>query len=210
MKYKVGDKVRIRKDLVVDKNYGGCYVNRFMEFMLGEECEIIAQYIGLGLSEAYYGVKGSRFYVTDEMIEEKIETKVEEKIETKVEEKIETQTNIITIGDIRRLLGVEVDEEFLVDEQFFRINSKLEKYSFEGWTSRGIDYILGKTIEKIPKETEVDKFLRENNLKRNEEFLITKSDYVYRISDKDEIEFNRKWESSNFTIMDLEVKKENI
>jgi len=190
MKYNVGDKVRIRKDLVFNRHYGSCIVTKSMKFMLGEEYEIVAQYYHIAIP-TYYLLKEVNFYVTDEMIEEKIET----------------QTNIITIGDIRRLLGVEVDEEFLVDEQFFRINSKLEKYSFEGWTSRGIDYILGKTIEKIPKETEVDKFLRENNLKRNEEFLITKSDYVYRISDKDEIEFNRKWESSNFTIMDLKVKK---
>ena len=191
MKYKVGDKVRIRKDLVFNKYYGKCILLNSMEFMLGGEYEIVAACCKSSIPAMYYELKEVNFYVTDEMIEEKIET----------------QTNIITIGDIRRLLGVEVDEEFLVDEQFFRINSKLEKYSFEGWTSRGIDYILGKTIEKIPKETEVDKFLRENNLKRNEEFLITKSDYVYRISDKDEIEFNRKWESSNFTIMDLKVKK---
>ena len=61
MKYKVGDKVRVRKDLVVDNYYGGvCYVE-YMDGFKGRECVItdmdaIAYQIG-------------DFWWTDEMLE---------------------------------------------------------------------------------------------------------------------------------------------
>ena len=61
MKYKVGDKVRVRKDLVVDNYYGGvCYVE-YMDGFKGKECVItdmdgIAYQIG-------------DFWWTDEMLE---------------------------------------------------------------------------------------------------------------------------------------------
>lgn len=61
MKYKIGDKVRVRKDLVVDNYYGGvCYVEYMDEFK-GKECVItdmdgIAYQIG-------------DFWWTDEMLE---------------------------------------------------------------------------------------------------------------------------------------------
>ena len=61
MKYKIGDKVRVRKDLVVDNYYGGvCYVE-YMDGFKGKECVItdmdgIAYQIG-------------DFWWTDEMLE---------------------------------------------------------------------------------------------------------------------------------------------
>ena len=61
MKYKIGDKVRVRKDLVVDNYYGGVRYVEYMDGFKGKECVItdmdgIAYQIG-------------DFWWTDEMLE---------------------------------------------------------------------------------------------------------------------------------------------
>lgn len=40
MKYKVGDKVRVREDLPIDKMYDGCYVTPSMAVFLGKTVTI--------------------------------------------------------------------------------------------------------------------------------------------------------------------------
>ena len=63
MKYKVGDKVRIRKDLVPDTYYGGvCYVD-YMDGFKGKEC-IITDMDGIS-----YQMDNFNFWWTDEMLE---------------------------------------------------------------------------------------------------------------------------------------------
>ena len=63
MKYKVGDKVRIRKDLVPDTYYGGvCYVDYMDEFK-DKECVIT------NMDAISYKINSSGFWWTDEMLE---------------------------------------------------------------------------------------------------------------------------------------------
>lgn len=63
MKYKVGDKVRIRKDLVPDTYYGGvCYVD-YMDGFKGKEC-VITDMDGIS-----YQMDNFNFWWTDEMLE---------------------------------------------------------------------------------------------------------------------------------------------
>ena len=63
MKYKVGDKVRVRKDLVVDNYYGGvCYVE-YMDGFKGKEC-VITDMDGIS-----YQMDNFNFWWTDEMLE---------------------------------------------------------------------------------------------------------------------------------------------
>ena len=63
MKYKIGDKVRIRKDLVPDTYYGGvCYVD-YMDGFKGKEC-VITDMDGIS-----YQMDNFNFWWTDEMLE---------------------------------------------------------------------------------------------------------------------------------------------
>ena len=61
MKFKVGDKVRVRKDLNIDKRYGFLYVT---DEMIKEKAVTIAY-----VYDGYYGIKEDVFMWTDEMFE---------------------------------------------------------------------------------------------------------------------------------------------
>ena len=63
MKYKIGDKVRVRKDLVPNSEYGGvCYVE-FMDKFKDKECVITK------VGNTSYRINNSEFWWTDEMFE---------------------------------------------------------------------------------------------------------------------------------------------
>ena len=63
MKYKVGDKVRVRKDLVLGDYYGGiCYTDGMNEFK-GKECVIT------DIDTISYQINDYGFWWTDEMLE---------------------------------------------------------------------------------------------------------------------------------------------
>ena len=63
MKYKIGDKVRVRKDLVPNSEYGGvCYVE-FMDKFKDKECVIT------NMDDTSYRINNSEFWWTDEMLE---------------------------------------------------------------------------------------------------------------------------------------------
>ena len=63
MKYKIGDKVRVRKDLVLDNVYGGvCYVDAMDEL---KDKEAIITKVG----NIAYQINNSEFWWTDEMLE---------------------------------------------------------------------------------------------------------------------------------------------
>ena len=63
MKYKIGDKVRVRKDLVPDSEYGGvCYVE-YMDKFKDKECVIT------NMDDTSYQINNSEFWWTDEMLE---------------------------------------------------------------------------------------------------------------------------------------------
>ena len=69
MKYKVGDKVRVRDDLVIDRIYG---VDRFVEGMKALRGSVVE--ISCTIGEWGYGIKGSVFCWTEEMFEGKVKS----------------------------------------------------------------------------------------------------------------------------------------
>ena len=66
MKFKVGDKVKVRKDLKTDRYYGGVRFDSDMRKMKGRTVTIIGAF-----DDDSYRVEGSIFYWTDEMFENK-------------------------------------------------------------------------------------------------------------------------------------------
>ena len=64
MKYKVGDKVRVRKDLESGKRYGGQVFIDEMKKFRGKVVEIVRVYNG------FYKIKGNEYSWTDEMLKE--------------------------------------------------------------------------------------------------------------------------------------------
>ena len=67
MKFKVGDRVRVRKDLEYDNFYGGVRVNDEMVNNKGKVLTII------GIDNRTYLVEGSTWFWTDEMFENKVD-----------------------------------------------------------------------------------------------------------------------------------------
>lgn len=68
MRYKIGDRVKVREDLIVGRKYGGvCFVEGMKE-LLGKVVEISGVF-----REKGYGVRGNLFGWTDEMFEGKVE-----------------------------------------------------------------------------------------------------------------------------------------
>jgi hypothetical protein len=91
MKYKIGDKVRVREDLEVGKFYNKCYFNSLMAKLKGKVVEI------KGVDSESYSIKEDTYYWTDEMFSGLAEE----------------PRNLIPL--IAKELGVEIGEEFKVD-----------------------------------------------------------------------------------------------
>lgn len=66
MRFKVGDKVRVREDLVVDEWYGSCYFVRSMEKFKGKEFTIKKVFDSV---KTYYLVGDECWEWTDKMLE---------------------------------------------------------------------------------------------------------------------------------------------
>lgn len=80
MEFKVGDKVRVREDLSIERRYGDFWVLKEMEELLGKEARIISTD---NLGECYtLDVDNGRWIWNDEMlrpIEDPLATKIEER-----------------------------------------------------------------------------------------------------------------------------------
>lgn len=63
MKYKIGDKVRVRKDLVINSEYGGIVYVECMDKFKDREC--IITYV----DDTSYHINDSKYWWTDEMLE---------------------------------------------------------------------------------------------------------------------------------------------
>lgn len=71
MKFKVGDKVRVREDLVVNKRYDGYLFSKFMEGYKGKIFTI------KDVDDDSYELREANYWWTDEMLEEAKEDKME-------------------------------------------------------------------------------------------------------------------------------------
>ena len=117
MKYKVGDKVRVRKDLVPGNEYGGvCYVE-YMDKFKGKECVIT------NMDDTSYRINNSEFWWTDEMLEPVNEAALLEYALEKLgitKEELENEMN-------------EDDEDMKKAKEIVRINKEADTYcdSFE-------------------------------------------------------------------------------
>ena len=101
-KYKIGDKVKIREDLVVGKNYGKhMFINDMVEFKGTEVIISRMDYYNEG-----YILGGRGFIWTDEMIEGLVEDKPKYKIRDKIEI---TQADCIDKGN-----GIKVGDEAII------------------------------------------------------------------------------------------------
>ena len=122
MKYKIGDKVRVRKDLVPDTYYGGvCYVD-YMDGFKGKEC-VITDMDGIS-----YQMDNFNFWWTDEMLEPVDDDKLLEYALEKLgmsKEELEYEMN-------------EDDEDMKKAKEIVRINKEADTYcdSFK-WECQG-------------------------------------------------------------------------
>ena len=122
MKYKIGDKVRVRKDLVADNYYGGvCYVD-YMDGFKGKEC-VITDMDGIS-----YQMDNFNFWWTDEMLEP-------------VNERTLLEYALEKLGMTKEELEDEMnkdEEDMKKAKEIARINKEADTYcdSFE-WECQG-------------------------------------------------------------------------
>lgn len=69
IKFKVGDKVRIKKDLVVGKDYGVINLQHYMKEDLGKESVVTGVYCRVNNRACTYKLSGSAYVWSEEMLE---------------------------------------------------------------------------------------------------------------------------------------------
>ena len=106
-KYNVGDKVKIREDLVVGKDYGGYYfVYSMSEFNKGKEVTI-TKILNSEEGKKVYKIEG--WYWTDEMIEGLVE-------EVKPNFKLEDEVELLSVDEYDKVFGLKIgDKGVIVD-----------------------------------------------------------------------------------------------
>ena len=123
MRYKIGDKVRVRKDLVPNSEYGGvCYVE-FMDKFKDKECVIT------NMDDTSYRINNSEFWWTDEMLEP-------------VDEGALLKYALEKLGmskeELENEMNEEDDEDMKKAKEIVRINKEADTYcdSFK-WECQG-------------------------------------------------------------------------
>lgn len=137
MKYKVGDKVKIRKDLEVGQAYGSCLFKREMKNLCGEIARIIEVHEHYG----DYCVASSSFYWTDEMFEDD-DTEVP-KMNKCVVIDVDGNKVVARCGDKEGVARCHPDDDF-----DFYIGAKIALERLEdaekpyGWLKEGMRYYV--------------------------------------------------------------------
>ncbi len=170
MKYKIGDKVRVKEDLKVGTVYGDYYFNKEMAKLKGKVVEIN----DLGCNS--YSIKEGRYSWTEEMFSGLAEPK-----------------NLIPL--IAKELGVEMGEEFKVSDRpyaFKFTDDRLVSIEDDGGTYNAnytfFELISGNEkiikLPKKPKLTEAERVILENLPKEYKYIKRSKYDlYVYDDAD---------------------------
>lgn len=103
MKYKIGDRVKVREDLVVDEFYGGsCFISDMDKFK-GKIVTIKLKH------NKEYRIEEMGYFWTDEMFEGLVEDKIELKVGDKVEiirVDCSDKTDNIKIGDVAIVISI--------------------------------------------------------------------------------------------------------
>ena len=116
MKYKVGDMVRVRKDLVLGDYYGGiCYTDGMNEFK-GKECVIT------NIDTISYQINDYGFWWTDEMLEY---VDNEEMFESVDDEKV-LEYALEKLGMSKEELANEEEDIRFIDNNFKEKNRYLQ------------------------------------------------------------------------------------
>ena len=133
MKYKVGDKVRIRKDLVLGSKYSGKYgISDDMILHRGE----IAMIDLVGSDYYYLNIDGDRDYYawTDEMLEEvdEMKYKVGDKVRVRKDLEVnETYGGETFVDTMEKFKGKVVEIEDIRGKGFYTIKGDLYTWSDE-------------------------------------------------------------------------------
>ena len=140
MKYKVGDKVTIKKDLNADTHYTDrCWVVKEMEKLAGETVTIDHIYDGY----AIYGVEENEWDWVDEMFEEPKPVKPKR---LKLHETVENGIRFLTIGDYT----IAIPDDVAVG--IARKNPEDEWNTTKGRVvavMNGLEKLISKTVDKL-------------------------------------------------------------
>jgi len=128
MKYKVGDKVKIREDLKIDDEYKGFFVNDHMVRFLGETGVISEKFE----DEEYYEIEGFDVWCwTDEMIEGRVE------FGDKVDVRCDSEP--ISENEMKKSL---VECELSIGENDVRINSDCFYLNSAPYEAEEVDVLI--------------------------------------------------------------------
>lgn len=107
MKYKVGDKVKIKENLIVGKIYGGLHLNDGAGRHIGEETIVTK----VGRSNYWLGVDNSSRVWTEEMLEPVEEMSAEEAIRLQAEICADSNNcKYCPIGELKEKLALKCDK----------------------------------------------------------------------------------------------------
>lgn len=137
MKYKVGDKVKIREDLKVGELYGGCRFAPEMQNFCGK----IARITAVCNRAEYYHIHSSHFLWTEEMFEDK--GMKEQEMNKRVGIYIDGNKVVAYCGDKEGIARCHPDDDF-----DFYTGAKIALERLEeaekpyGWLKDGVNYYI--------------------------------------------------------------------
>jgi hypothetical protein len=178
MKYKVGDKVKVRNDLVVDKTYDSVYFVENMAYWRGRVVtisDIIDNYY-YKIKEDEADKKGFRYSWTDEMFEDVPENNVGE-IKARTVDVIHKRNNMDNSKEFHDAFVKMIDfaKEHLSEEEFNELIYKIytcgieNVYITEVPVYENVEYngcVLWKRIKSVEYKIECNQIINQNGIKQ--------------------------------------------